>query len=43
MQWLLDLVLVGLLAATLFHFGELAIPDLKEALRARGIPIRPWT
>lgn len=31
------------LAATLFHFGELAIPDLKEALRARGIPIRPWT
>lgn len=31
------------LAASLFHFGELAIPDLKEALRARGIPIRPWT
>lgn len=30
------------LAATLFHFGELAIPDLKEGLRARGIPIRPW-
>lgn len=30
------------LAASLFHFGELAIPDLKEALRARGIPIRPW-
>lgn len=28
------------LAASLFHFGELAIPDLKEALRARGIPIR---
>jgi imidazole glycerol-phosphate synthase subunit HisF len=31
------------LAATLFHFGELAIPDLKEGLSARGIPIRPWT
>lgn len=32
------------LAASLFHFGELAIPDLKEALRSRGIPIRPcWT
>jgi cyclase len=31
------------LAASLFHFGELAIPDLKEGLRARGIPIRPWT
>jgi cyclase len=31
------------LAASLFHFGELAIPDLKEGLRARGILIRPWT
>lgn len=31
------------LAASLFHFGELSIPELKEALRARGIPIRPWT
>jgi cyclase len=31
------------LAASLFHFGELAIPDLKEALAARGIPVRPWT
>jgi cyclase len=31
------------LAASLFHFGELAIPDLKEGLRERGIPIRPWT
>lgn len=29
------------LAASLFHFGELAIPDLKEALRLRGIPVRP--
>ncbi len=31
------------LAASLFHFGELAIPQLKEALRRRGISIRPWT
>lgn len=31
------------LAASLFHFGELAIPDLKEALHARGIPVRPST
>lgn len=31
------------LAATLFHFGELPIPVLKEGLAARGIPIRPWT
>lgn len=30
------------LAASLFHFGEIAIPDLKEALASRGIPIRPW-
>jgi len=30
------------LAASLFHFGELAIPHLKEALSARGIPVRPW-
>ncbi len=28
------------LAASLFHFGELTIPDLKEALHQRGIPIR---
>ncbi len=30
------------LAASLFHFGEVAIPDLKAALAARGIPMRPW-
>lgn len=30
------------LAASLFHFGELRIPKLKEALLACGIPIRPW-
>jgi cyclase len=30
------------LAATLFHFGELKIPELKGDLLARGIPIRPW-
>jgi cyclase len=29
------------LAASLFHFGELPVPELKEALRAKGIPIRP--
>jgi cyclase len=28
------------LAASLFHFGEIPIPALKEALIARGIPIR---
>ena len=29
------------LAASLFHFGEVAIPTLKTALAARGIPMRP--
>jgi len=30
------------LAASLFHFGELDIADLKADLSARGIPIRPF-
>lgn len=30
------------LAASLFHFGEIDIRALKEALAQRGIPIRPW-
>ncbi|HVA38820.1 MAG TPA: imidazole glycerol phosphate synthase subunit HisF [Candidatus Dormibacteraeota bacterium] len=29
------------LAASLFHFGELPIPVLKEALRERGVAVRP--
>ena len=28
------------LAASIFHFGEVAIPTLKAALKARGIPVR---
>ena len=28
------------LAASIFHFGEVAIPDLKRALSAKGIPTR---
>ncbi len=28
------------LAASIFHFGEVAIPDLKEALHAQNIPVR---
>ena len=28
------------LAASIFHFGEVAIPDLKAQLAARGIPMR---
>lgn len=30
------------LAASLFHFGEIEIRVLKEALAQRGITIRPW-
>ncbi len=28
------------LAASLFHFGELTVPQVKEFLRAKGIPVR---
>ena len=28
------------LAASIFHFGEVSIPDLKQALHARGINVR---
>lgn len=30
----------AVLAASLFHFGEIAIPDLKKYLAERGIPVR---
>jgi imidazole glycerol-phosphate synthase subunit HisF len=29
------------LAASLFHFGELTVPRVKEHLRRQGIPVRP--
>ncbi|NBQ55135.1 MAG: imidazole glycerol phosphate synthase subunit HisF [Verrucomicrobia bacterium] len=29
------------LAASLFHFGELTVPEVKQHLQARGIPVRP--
>jgi cyclase len=28
------------LAASLFHDGKLRIPELKEALRLQGVPVR---
>ena len=31
----------ALLAASLFHFGELTVPQLKEYLSERGVPVRP--
>ena len=30
----------AVLAASLFHFGEITIPQLKDYLAARGIPVR---
>jgi len=33
----------GLLAASVFHYGEMRIADAKAALRAAGLPIRPVT
>jgi cyclase len=38
-----DVLRVGadaVLAATLFHFGTLTIPDTKRALAAEGLPVR---
>ena len=29
------------LAASLFHFGELSVPELKRYLQGRGVPVRP--
>jgi cyclase len=44
MQHFLEAFILGksdaALAASLFHFGELKIPDLKEYLQINGVPIR---
>lgn len=31
------------LAASLFHYRQLSVPDVKRYLQAHGIPVRPWT
>ena len=31
----------GLLAASIFHFGEISVADAKRALAAAGLPVRP--
>ena len=31
----------AVLAASLFHFGEVTIPELKSYLKGRGVPVRP--
>ncbi|WP_428395053.1 imidazole glycerol phosphate synthase subunit HisF [Lichenicoccus sp.] len=31
----------GLLAASVFHFGQLSVDDVKQSLAAAGLPIRP--
>ena len=33
-------LLCGVLAASLFHFGEIKINDLKDYLAGEGIPVR---
>jgi cyclase len=42
---LVDAVKIGgadaVLAASIFHFGEITIGDAKAAMAAAGIPIRP--
>jgi len=29
------------LAASVFHFGELTVPQVKTSLAAQGVPVRP--
>ena len=31
----------AVLAASIFHFGEISIGEAKAAMRAAGIPVRP--
>ena len=31
----------AVLAASLFHFGEVSVPQLKTYLREQGVPVRP--
>ena len=31
----------AVLAASLFHFGEITVPQLKAYLSGRGVPVRP--
>ena len=33
----------AVLAASIFHFGEYTVADVKEQLAAKGIPVRPGT
>jgi len=44
LEHLRDAVLVGkaaaVLAASIFHFGEISIPEAKKYLRGQGIPVR---
>ncbi len=44
-QHMIDAVKVGgadaVLAASIFHFGELSIGEVKAAMAAAGVPVRP--
>jgi len=43
-QHFVDALTIGkadaVLAASIFHYGQITVPELKRALRARGIPVR---
>jgi len=45
LQHLADVLLAGradaVLAASIFHFGELTVGDVKRFLAGKGIPVRP--
>jgi cyclase len=32
----------AVLCASIFHYGEYTIPEVRSALRAAGVPMRPW-
>ena len=44
LEHLYDAVVTGkasaVLAASIFHFGEISIPEAKKYLKERGIPVR---
>ena len=44
LEHLYDAVVIGkaaaVLAASIFHFGEISIPEVKRYLREKGIPVR---
>ena len=40
-DWVVKAVMLGLLAASVFHYGQFRIAEAKAALGAAGWPVRP--